>query len=80
MMYYPTAPGDYMALSSEPVMYGPGDTPGTAMSCVNVTIIDEDIVENDETFDIMLSSSDPRVTLGTNQATATITNDDRKLS
>ena len=62
-------------------MYGPGDVAGTTMRCVDVTIINEDIVENDETFNIMLSSSDSSVEISTmsNQATATITNDDREF-
>ena len=62
-------------------MYGPGDVPGTTMRCVDVTIINEDVVENNETFNIMLSSSDSSVEISmmSNQATATITNDDRKL-
>ena len=71
-----------MALSSEPVMFSPGDIPLTTTSCVNITIIDDDIVETNETFMIMLSSSDAsvEVSLMSNQATATIINDDRKLN
>lgn len=70
-----------MALSNEAVTYYPGDMPGSAMRCVNITIIDEDIVENDEIFNVMLSSSDPSVEISmmSSQATATINNDDRKL-
>ena len=70
-----------MALNSEPVAYMSGDMAGIAMQCVNVTIVDEDIVEPDETFNVLLSSDDPGVQISamSDQAMATITNDDRKF-
>lgn len=71
-----------MALNSEPVTYQSGDLAGSAMQCVDVTIINEDIVESNETFNVMLSSDDPGVEISgmLDQAVATITNDDRKLT
>ena len=47
--------------------------------CVNVTILDNDVVEDSETFGISVSSSDPNVTLGTTpSATVVILDNDGK--
>ena len=61
-------------------MYEPGDLPTSTMRCVNVTIIDDDIVESDETFNIILSSDDPGVEISSmlSEALAVIGDDDRK--
>ena len=48
---------------------------------VLIPIIDDSVVEMDEQFTVVLSSSDPNVLISDNQATVTITivNDDGKL-
>ena len=78
-MFSSAAPNDYTALNDALVVYQPGDLPMT-MQCVDVSIIDEDIVENDEDFGISLLSNDPGVSIvpASQQATATIINDDGK--
>ncbi len=44
--------------------------------CVNVTILADDLVENDELFSLVLSSVDPGVTLMPANATVVILNND----
>ena len=46
---------------------------------VLIPIIDDSVVERDEQFTVVLSSSDPNVLISDNQATVTILNDDSKL-
>ena len=49
--------------------------------CVNVTILDDDVVEDSEIFGISVSSSDPNVTLGAiPRATIVIFDNDGKFS
>ena len=47
---------------------------------VSIPIIDDSVVESDEQFTVVLSSSDPNVLTSQNQATVTIVNDDCKFS
>ena len=49
------------------------------MECANVTIIDDNALELDETFTVTLNTSEPTVTLDTNATTITITDDDGSL-
>ncbi len=45
--------------------------------CVNMTILDDEIVENNETFILNLTSSDPAVLIGnTGSSKVTILEDD----
>ena len=46
--------------------------------CGGISITQDSRVENDETFTLQLTSSDPDVTLGASMATVTILNDDSK--
>lgn len=46
--------------------------------CANILLVDDDILENDETFFVVLSSSDIAVTINPDTATVTINNDDGK--
>ena len=50
-----------------------------AMVEVSIPIIDDSVVESDEQFTVVLSSSDPNVLTSVNQTTVTIVNDDSKL-
>ena len=49
------------------------------MVAVSIPIIDDSVVETDEQFTVVVSSSDPNVLTSNNQATVTIVNDDGKL-
>ena len=44
--------------------------------CINITIIDNTTVEEDETFTVTLSTSNPRVELDNNVTTVTILDND----
>ena len=46
---------------------------------VLIPIIDDSVVESDEQFTVVLSSSSPNVLTSDNQANVTIVNDDSKL-
>ena len=46
---------------------------------VSIPIIDDSVVEMDEQFTVVLSSSDPNMLTSNSQATVTIVNDDSKL-
>ncbi len=52
-------------------------SPGVFQVCVNLTILDDEIVENNETFILNLTLSDPAVLIGNNGSTeVTILEDD----
>ena len=46
---------------------------------VLIPIIDDSVVESDEQFTVVLSSSDPNLLTSDSQATVTIVNDDGEL-
>ena len=46
--------------------------------CADIQLIDDSILENDETFFVMLTSTDRAVTINPNAATVTINDDDGK--
>lgn len=68
------ANSDYTSISSDEVFTsGPTDN---ATRCVDITLLPEDPLEGDQTFTVMLTTSDPDVMLGTSVTTITIINDD----
>ena len=44
--------------------------------CANITILDDEILENNETFTVQLSSNDPDAIVAVPQSTVTIIDDD----
>ena len=68
------APGDYTALTNITVTIAAGEM----MNCSTVMVVNDTLLEEDETFTIMLTSSDTGVNLGNNQTTITIIDDDCK--
>ena len=72
---FPTAPGDYGAIVSQSVTFGPSDT----LLNVTVPINDDSVYELDEMFTAVLNTNDPGVVLFDATATATITDDDGKF-
>lgn len=53
-----TAGSDYSPLVNSPLYFEAG-SPLNSVRCVNITVIDDDIVEPDQTFDVSLSTMDP---------------------
>ncbi len=62
---------DYTSVVSFPLIFTPSDPIGVLM-CANITIILDSVVENTESFLVVLSSSDPAVVLTQSTATATV--------
>ena len=62
---------DYMGVSMD-LVFTAGST--NAMQCINITIISDDIVEDNEIFTVMLTTSDSSsvVSLGNKMAKVTI--------
>ena len=65
---------EYSNITFPPAMVGP------RTECLNVTITDDTFAEEDESFELELSSTDPSNALiqGTTQTEITITDDDSK--
>ena len=59
------------------LVFTAGTSNGT-MQCINVTIIDDSLVESNETFTVTLITSNSVVELGNNLTTITITDTDSK--
>ena len=77
MLYLSTNDGiDYDALVKQVLSF----SPGISRLCVNITILDDDVYEeqNDYLFGVVLSISDPVVTYIIENATVTIINSDRE--
>ena len=68
------APVDYTALTNITVIIAAGEM----MNCITVMVANDRLLEKDETFTIMLTSSDTGVNLGISQTTITIIDDDCK--
>lgn len=71
--------GDYTSIS-QPLTFTPGS--GSQQLCADITIIDDNIVESDESFLIVLNTlatDVEHVDFSLGSATAFITNDDSEL-
>ena len=70
------APDDYSALQSLLTF-----TPGVNVSCATVVpIIDDAVVEDNQTFNVVLSTEDPNVLLDPASATVTIVDNDGEIA
>ena len=69
---YPAAPSDYDSLVNTPSTFQPGDT----RVCVSVTINDDTMLEETESFTVTLTTQDSRVNLQRTTATITILDTD----
>ena len=66
---------DYTAVSS--LLTFPATTStGDVMRCINVSITDDSVFEESETFTVTVTTTSPRVTLGNNDTTVTITDNE----
>lgn len=68
---------DYVSLVNIPVGFMSGDPVGST-ACQNVSIIDDDVIEAEETFTVNASSSDPVIISPTAQAEVSIADNDGK--
>ena len=69
---------DYTSVSFD-VAFPSGST-DNATACVNINILDDDILEGDHTFTVTLTILDPDVMLDNNETTITIRDDEGKFS
>ena len=74
MSLFLSAGSDYSSISSTLTL-----TSSMAMVEFSIPIVDDSIVESDEQFTVVLSSSDPNVLTSVNQATVTIVDNDGEL-
>lgn len=73
--------GNWFILSDEEFVRSSGDiviSPGTVSVCFVLFPVDDDIVENPETFTILLDTVDSALTTSNASALVTIENDDGK--
>ena len=54
-------------------------SPGQQSECIDIPIMDDDILESDEMFSISLTSDQLGVNTGVSEATVTITDNNSKL-
>ena len=69
---------DYIFVPSD-VTYPSGSTDGTP-NCVNISITDDAALEGNQTFIVMLTTSDPDVLLGNDLTITSISDDDGMLT
>ncbi len=68
---------DYTSVSSMELTFQPATA--TEPRCGDIQIVNEDVLEEDESFNVILGSSDNAVVVDSNTATVTIRNDDSKF-
>ena len=74
MLFYivPTAPDDYTSVEDVIIF-----SPGINESCTTmIPIVDDSVLENDEVFNVILSTTDSDVSLDPSSATVTIVDND----
>ena len=68
---------DYSPVSNIELLFQPASA--SQPQCVDIQLVDDSVLENNETFLVTLSSSDSAVLTNPNAATVTINNDDGKM-
>ena len=63
-----------MALTNVPLYFGAG-SPLNSERCVDITILDDDVIEGDQSFEVSLSTSDPVFLTPIDQAVVNIATD-----
>ena len=72
-----TEPDDYTAITDMELTFTADDVINTAL-CVNVTIVDDSIVEPEQSFTVSLTSNDPVQFVPVQQANVVIMDNDSK--
>ena len=70
----PTANNDYSPVNEDVVI-----NPGEQSECIEIPIVNDDILESDETFSILLTSNQIGVNVDVSETTVTIMDNDSKL-
>ena len=74
-LVFSIAPGDFSSLVDQ-LTFNPGS--GLQRDCATITVGSDTILEDDESFSVVLTTTDPDVIISRNAAVVTITNDDSK--
>ena len=69
------APGDFLLVRNQ-LTFNPGS--GLQRDCATITVGSDTTLEDDESFSVVLTTTDPDVIISPNTAVVTITNDDSK--
>ena len=69
------ASGDFLSLVDQ-LTFNPGN--GFQRDCATITVGSDAILEDDESFSVVLTTTDPDVTISPNTTVVTLTNDDGK--
>ena len=76
-LVFSVAPGDFQSLMDQ-LTFNSGS--GLQRDCATITVGSDTILEDDESFSVVLTTTDPDVTISPNTAVVTITDDDSKLT
>ena len=74
-LMFSIAPGDFLLLTNQ-LTFNPGN--GLQRDCATITVGSNTILEDDESFSVELTTTDPDVTISPNTAVVTITDDESK--
>ena len=76
-LVFSVAPGDFQSLMDQ-LTFNSGS--GLQRDCATITVGSDTILEDDESFSVVLTTTDPDVTISPNTAVVTITDDGSKLT
>ena len=74
-LIFSIAPEDFLLLTNQ-LTFNPGN--GLQRDCATITVGSDTILEDDESFSVALTTTDPDVTISPSTAVVTLTNDDSK--
>ena len=74
-LVFSIAPGDFSSLMDQ-LTFNPGS--GLQRDCATITVGSDTTLEDDESFSVVLTTTDPDVSISRNTTVVTITNDDSK--
>ena len=74
IIFFQSAGRDFVFVNTS-LTFSPGDTVGSPARCVNITILNDEVVEAAETFDVVVSSNSILQINGTTSITVTINED-----
>ena len=72
---FSVAPGDF-SLLTEQLTFNPGN--GSQQDCAIIMVENDLTLEDDERFSVVLTTTDPAITISPNLTVVTIINDDSK--
>ena len=74
-LVFSAAPGDFLLVRNQ-LTFNPGS--GLQRDCATITVVSDTTLEDDESFSVVLTTTDPDVIISRNTTVVTITNDDSK--